>query len=82
MSSTRLKFRPREAAKYLGISDSTLAKWRVRGDGPPHAKLGGIVIYDLNDLDDWLASLKRHSTSEPPLAAGLDPIVERGGSQP
>lgn len=49
--------RPRAAAGYLGISESTLAKLRMRnnrGSGPRFIKRGGIVIYRRIDLDIWL----------------------------
>jgi predicted DNA-binding transcriptional regulator AlpA len=53
------------AAAYIGLSASTLAKMRLRGDGPAYAKAGPrIVVYDLRDLDEWIRSRRRHSTSE------------------
>ena len=53
------------AALYLGLSPSTLAKMRLRGDGPAYSKAGPrVVIYDRADLDAWLAGRKRRSTSE------------------
>lgn len=53
------------AAAYIGLSASTLAKMRLRGDGPAYAKAGPrIVVYDLRDLDEWIRSKRRHSTSE------------------
>jgi len=59
------KFRAREAAEYLGLSSSTLAKMRLRGDGPPYSKAGPrVVIYDLADMESWLAARKRLSTSD------------------
>lgn len=59
------KMRVPEAARYLGISVSTLAHMRMRGDGPPFSKLGPrIVIYDEDDLDAWTASRKRHDTNQ------------------
>lgn len=59
------KLRPPAAADYLGLSASTLAKMRVRGDGPPYSKAGSrIVVYDINDLDQWLDARKVRSTSE------------------
>jgi len=59
------KLRAPEAAAYLGMSPSTLAKMRLRGDGPAYSKAGPrIVIYDKTDLDDWLAKSRRWSTSE------------------
>lgn len=59
------KLRAPQAARYVGLSASTLAKMRLRGDGPPYAKAGPrVVIYDLRDLDAWLAGRKRRSTSD------------------
>jgi len=49
--------RPSEAAKYLGVSESTLAKLRMRQkrkDGPRFAKQGGCVFYRRADLDAWI----------------------------
>ena len=64
-SAPRL-LRVQGAADYLGLATSTLAKMRLRGDGPPYAKVGRrIVVYELADLDAWLAGRKRRSTSEP-----------------
>ena len=54
-----------DAARYLALSPSTLAKMRLRGDGPPFAKLGRrAVTYRKSDLDAWLASRVRNSTAE------------------
>jgi predicted DNA-binding transcriptional regulator AlpA len=59
------KLRAPAAAGYLGLSTSTLAKMRLRGDGPPYSKVGSrIVVYDRADLETWLAGRKRYSTSE------------------
>ena len=58
------RFRARKAAEYLGVSDSTLAKWRMRGDPPGYRKLGRVVVYDQAELDAWLESCRRTSTSE------------------
>jgi predicted DNA-binding transcriptional regulator AlpA len=52
------------AANYTGLSVSTLNKLRVFGGGPPYLKLGRRVAYDQKDLDGWLASKRRQSTSE------------------
>ena len=57
--------RAKEAATYIGLSASTLAKMRMRGDGPTYSKAGArIVIYDKMDLDAWLMNKRRRSTSE------------------
>ncbi|MEW6767030.1 MAG: helix-turn-helix domain-containing protein [Pseudomonadota bacterium] len=45
----------REAAKYLRMSRSTLAKWRSSGEGPPSHSHGKRLKYYLRrDLDRWL----------------------------
>jgi predicted DNA-binding transcriptional regulator AlpA len=54
-----------DAARYLALSPSTLAKMRLRGDGPRYVKAGPrAVTYRRADLDAWLESHARHSTSE------------------
>lgn len=59
------KLRPPAAAEYLGLSASTLAKMRLRGDGPNYSKAGPrVVVYDIADLESWLAARKRCSTSD------------------
>lgn len=59
------KLRPDQAAAFLGTASSTLAKWRLRGHGPPYFKLGTrMVVYDVEDLEVWLATRRRQSTSE------------------
>jgi excisionase family DNA binding protein len=53
-----------QAARYLGLSCSTLAKMRLNGSTPSFLKLGRRVLYRREDLDAWLASRLRRSTSE------------------
>jgi predicted DNA-binding transcriptional regulator AlpA len=56
-----------EAAKYTGLSESTLAKRRLYGQPPAFLNLGGRAIgYRLDDLDTWLDSCRRQSTSQQP----------------
>jgi excisionase family DNA binding protein len=54
-----------EAADYLGVSKSTLDKLRVSGGGPAYLQLGRRVVYDPGDLEAWVASKRRASTSRP-----------------
>ena len=66
------RLRPSEAAPLLGLSQSTLAKMRLRGDGPPYSKLGKrIVVYELSDLERWVAERKRTSTSDMSVGRGI-----------
>jgi hypothetical protein len=55
-----------EAAEYTGLAVTTLNKFRVTGGGPVYMRPGGArrVLYDIADLDTWLAASRRHSTSE------------------
>lgn len=54
-----------EAARHVGLSASTLAKFRVRGGGPPFVRITARAIgYRQSDLDKWLSEKLFASTSE------------------
>jgi excisionase family DNA binding protein len=53
-----------EAADYLGLSSSFLNKLRCTGGGPAYIKLGRRVLYPLSELDCWLETNRRKSTSD------------------
>lgn len=53
-----------EAARFLGLSGRTLEKHRCYGTGPAYRKIGGRVIYSLDDLMTWADGGLRHSTWE------------------
>lgn len=54
-----------EAAEYLGLSASTLAKMRIAGSGPAFRKIGPRrVVYHPDDLAAWLDASRRRSTSD------------------
>ncbi len=57
-------FTPKEAADFLRVSLSWLAKTRMRGDGPPYAKFGRAIRYPENGLINYTRSRLRLSTSE------------------
>jgi hypothetical protein len=56
------------AARYLGgnkpLSIRTLQRHRLTGDGPPYIKIGAAVRYHRDDLDQYIATQRRLSTSE------------------
>ena len=58
------RLRTKEAAAYCGSTKSSFEKYRLTGEGPAYLKLGRAVVYDVKDLDEWLASKRRFSTSE------------------
>lgn len=55
---------PKEAAKFLRVSESFLAKARMRGDGPRYRKLSRAVRYAMSDLLAWLKVCAKTSTAE------------------
>ena len=62
MSIPNRYLRTESAAEYVGRSKSNMEKLRCNGKGPAFIKHGGIVIYDINDLDSWLAERKTFHT--------------------
>jgi excisionase family DNA binding protein len=51
------RLRAAEAARYLRVSRSTLAKWRKSGAGPPYHHCGPRLInYHRQEIDAWLAA--------------------------
>ena len=40
-------------ADRLGLSVRTLQRWRWKGKGPAYLKLGGRVVYRLEDVEAW-----------------------------
>lgn len=56
--------RTQEAARFLGISLRTLEKHRTYGTGPTYRKIGGRVLYTVEDLQSWVDIGTRKSTSD------------------
>ena len=57
--------RTHDAAAFLGLSGRSLEKHRCTGTGPVFRKLGGRVVYAIEDLETWAAERRRSSTSDP-----------------
>lgn len=53
-----------DAAILLGLSARTLEKHRCYGTGPAYRKLGGRVVYAVDDLLSWADQGVRRSTSD------------------
>lgn len=69
MSATAANVPPRylrtpEAARFLGLSGRTLEKHRTYGTGPRYSKLGGRVVYRVEDLQAWVDRGSKQSTSD------------------
>jgi hypothetical protein len=56
--------RTHEAGDFLGLSGRTLEKHRVFGTGPVFRKIGGRVIYAVEDLQAWADKGRQISTSD------------------
>ena len=73
-----------EAARFLGLSGRTLEKHRTYGTGPRYSKLGGRVVYRLDDLQAWVERGSKVSTSDPGagqvLPAKLHPVATPTGA--
>ncbi len=56
-----------EAARYLGIQQQTLRKWRLLGKGPRYVRLGDSprsrVMYRLSELEAWVDERTYQSTA-------------------
>jgi len=53
-----------EAARFLGLSGRTLEKHRTYGTGPRYSKIGGRVVYRVEDLQAWVDRGTKASTSD------------------
>jgi hypothetical protein len=66
----RRRFNTSQAAAYLDdsngdLSPRSLERWRWAGGGLVYVRLGKRVFYEKADLDAWLASKRRLSTTVP-----------------
>jgi excisionase family DNA binding protein len=52
-----------EAAKYLGVSVSTLARWASKDEGPAYYVVGAKARYRYSELDEFLERCKMHSVN-------------------
>lgn len=61
---SRRFIRTKEAAHFVGLCARTMEKHRTYGTGPRYCKIGGRVLYDVEDLREWIATSRRSSTSD------------------
>ena len=54
----------RQLAARMGISARTLERWRWIGGGPRYLKIGGRVVYRLEDIEAFEAERLHASTCE------------------
>jgi predicted DNA-binding transcriptional regulator AlpA len=64
LNAERQRLRAAVAANYLGVSRSTLAKWRMRDQGPTYHRCGPRIVYYYQDeMDAWLDACDRREAS-------------------
>ena len=68
--NTKVLLTVRDVAAIYGIPPSTQAKGRMRGGFCPFVKSGRSVYYLKSDMDEWIAGLRRKSTSDVTGVAG------------
>ena len=54
-----------QLAERWNISPRTLERWRWIGEGPRYLKIGGRVVYRLEDIEAYEAERTRASTAAP-----------------
>jgi hypothetical protein len=60
LETTRVRILPdgrlsrRDAAKYLGVAEKTMAMWQLMGRGPRSVRVGGRRFYFRSDLDAFV----------------------------
>ena len=62
----RTILRPAEVAELTGVPVETLKYWRAHRKGPRSYRLEGArVVYDLADVEAWLAEQRQASGGSP-----------------
>jgi predicted DNA-binding transcriptional regulator AlpA len=54
----------REAARRLGLSVTTLRRWRWAGRPPNYVKIGSAVRYEPSEIESLIDTGRRTSTSD------------------
>ncbi|MGB6538633.1 MAG: helix-turn-helix domain-containing protein [Xanthobacteraceae bacterium] len=57
-------------ARRWGLSHRTLERWRHAARGPAFLKVGGRIVYRIEDIETYEASRRRQPTALPSQAAG------------
>ena len=50
----RFVMNSKQAAGYVGCSESVLRLWRSQGQGPRYFRAGKLIRYRRADLDSWI----------------------------
>ena len=61
---SKLCLTQKELARRWAISHRTLERWRWTGEGPDYLKLGGRVVYRLQDVEAYENTQRFESTAQ------------------
>lgn len=53
-----------QAAEFIGLAAQTLNKWRVEGSPIPFSRLGRAIVYDVHDLEAFVASRREGAPTD------------------
>ncbi len=53
----------KDVAKQINVSLATLRRWRLERRGPRFVKVGALVRYRPEDLEQWMAGLPTGGTA-------------------
>jgi excisionase family DNA binding protein len=70
-----------EAAAYLGVSAASLRKWSNAGLVPTYRTPGGQRRYSVDDLDEFIRSMREPRANAASGGSGTRPAVEEGDGQ-
>ena len=70
---------PEETAARLKVKKSTLEKWRIEGRGPAYRAHGSVIVYHIDDLDEWSKGRQRTKTSGNRRRQASDPPADANG---
>jgi predicted DNA-binding transcriptional regulator AlpA len=59
----RKVFTTKQLAEYLSLSEALLNNLRAYGIGPVYMKIGRLVRYRIEDVDNWLAEQAEKNNS-------------------
>jgi hypothetical protein len=77
MKTSPVRCNQRDLAQRWSLSERTLERWRWLGQGPRFLKIGGRVLYRLEDIEAFEAEQVRQSTPQARRSGSWDSRASR-----
>ena len=61
----------KQLSERLQVSLACLRRWRLFGEGPLYVKVGNLVRYRPEDIENWMANLPRGGEGRRPAARAV-----------